>query len=75
MLQVNKDIGILGPLFGFQDKNLPKNQNHIFMGIRRYEGYEEYESLPEKPDTFFHRNTRIQGYQTLCRGYRTKIRA
>ena len=58
----------------FRTKISHKNQNHIFMGIRRYEGYEEYESLPEKPDTFFHRNTRIQGYQTLCRGYRTKIR-
>ena len=51
MLQVNQDKGIQGPLFGFQDKN-----------------------LPEKPDTFLHGNTRIQGYQTLCRGYRTKIR-
>ena len=45
MLQVNQDIGIPGPLFGFQDKN-----------------------LPEKPDTFLHGNTRIQGYQTLCGG-------
>ena len=31
-------------------------------------------ALPEKPNTFLIGNTRIQGYQTLCRGYRTKIR-
>ena len=35
MLQVNKDIGILGPLFGFQDKNLPKKPEPYFHGYTR----------------------------------------
>ena len=75
-------IGIRGyrdtrPSVGVQDENqrLGGPSSLKTMGIRGYEGYEGYELLPEKPDTFFHRNTRIQGYQTLCRGYRTKIRA
>ena len=72
MLQVNKDIGILHPLW---TRISQKNQTHFFMGIQGYEGYEGYESLPEKLDTLLHENTRIQGYQTLCKGYRTKIRA
>ena len=32
MLQVNKDIRILGPLFGFQDKNLPEKPEPFFHG-------------------------------------------
>ena len=54
----------------------PRKTRHIFSwGYGAKRDTKDTRALLEKPDTFLSGNTRIQGYQTLCRGYRMKIRA
>ena len=67
-----KTMGIRG-YEGYEGyESSPRKTRHIFSW--GYGDTRDTRALPEKPDTFLSENTRIPGYQTLFRGYRTKIR-
>ena len=53
MLQVNKDIGILGPLFGFQNKNLPQKPEPYFHGDTEIRGIRRIRESPRKTRHIF----------------------